>query len=104
MFAYPENGIKFFIANVSNVVGKPDGHIHKRGSASIQIEGENFIGPDATHIDAGFTLNYRKPFGLAGVKVVASGDYRYSCRKGYLPPAIALNSFHEASPFIGLKF
>ena len=102
MFAYPENSIKIFISDISNVVCEPNGHIHKRGPPSIKIEGKNFIGADATHIDTSPSFNYRKSFGLANVKVVAPGDSGYSCRKRYLPPAIYLNSFHEASSFIGI--
>ena len=39
MFIYPKDRIKFFLSDVRDVVGVPNGHVDKRWLRTVQFEG-----------------------------------------------------------------
>ena len=75
----PEDGIKFFVSNIGNVVGVPDGHVNKARSCAIKFKGHYFICSDAAQFNYGSTFDHSEAFGFAGVEMVAADDAGDCC-------------------------
>lgn len=104
MFINPEDGIEFFVSNIGDVVGVPDGHVNEAGLCAIEFEGHNFVGADAAQLNCGFAFDHCEAFGFAGVEMVSTGDARDCCRKTDLSAAVEFDGLDETASVIGVEF
>ena len=104
MFVDPEDGIEFFVTGVGDVVGVPDGHVHKAGLCAIEFEGHYLVSADAAQLNGGFPFDHGEAFGFAGMEVVAAGDAGHSGAEAYLSAAVELDGFDEAATVVGVEF
>ncbi len=104
MFIYPENGVKLFISNISDVVSVPDRHIYEGWVFSIQFKIEYFIRSYFAELDSGFSFDNCESLSFAGMVVVSSGNSRYSGWEWNLTTAVEFYRFNEASSVVGIKF
>lgn len=104
MFVDPEDGIKFFVSNIGDVVGVPDGHVHKAGLCAVEFEGHYFVGANAAQLNGGFAFDHCEAFGFAGVVVVAAGDAGDGGAETDLSAAVEFDGFDETAPVVSVEF
>ncbi len=85
-------------------MGVPHRHVDKRGLGAVEVERQHLVGPYAPDVDAGLSPDHRKPFGLAGMEMIAAGDARHRGRKAYLSAAVQLHRLDKRAAIVGIQF
>ena len=104
MFVNPKDCIELFLIHIGDVVGVPDGHVHKAGLCAIEFKGHYLVSADAAQFNGGFPFNHGEAFGFAGVEVVAAGDAGHCCRKTDLSATVEFDGLDEAPTVVGIEF
>lgn len=91
----PEDSVKVFGTDVGYVVSMPDGHVNVGRFVAVEFKIQYLVCSNAAKLNSGFTFNNCKPFGFAGVEVVAPGNFGLGCRERYLPSAIEFDCFYK---------